>query len=337
MLKNKVALVVDVSGSMGSIRQQAIQVANSIIDSLKAESDKHKQRTELTLYVFDSYVTKVYSNVNVKKAKEFNPNDFRLGHSTSLFDATGEALEDFKDSVDYDDDETSFVCLVITDGGENSSKNYPGDGRKISKLIKEVQDTDRFTITFQVPRHGSSTLTRIGIPAANIREWEAGTVEGIRDVGRTMSHSLSGYYGQRAMGQTAMRNFYVQTDLSNLNTRKLESKLDDVSREFRLLTVDKEYQIRDFVENKLGVPYKTGSAYYQLLKTEEVQNHKKVLILDRRNNHIYGGKQARNLIGLPEHAKAKVEPGLHGNYDIFVQSTSVNRKVGRGTKVLVEK
>jgi hypothetical protein len=41
------------------------------------------------------------------------------------------------------------------------------------------------------------------------------------------------------------------------------------------------------------------------------------------------------MIGLPANADAKVEPGNHANYDIFVQSTSVNRKLPRGTKLIV--
>jgi hypothetical protein len=57
--------------------------------------------------------------------------------------------------------------------------------------------------------------------------------------------------------------------------------------------------------------------------------------MEKGSKAIYGGNAARSLIGLPYGAEAKVEPGNHANYDIFVQSTSTNRKLVRGTKLLV--
>jgi len=40
------------------------------------------------------------------------------------------------------------------------------------------------------------------------------------------------------------------------------------------------------------------------------------------------------LLGLPEVGSVAVNPGDHGNFNIFVQSTSVNRKLVAGTKAL---
>ncbi len=93
----------------------------------------------------------------------------------------------------------------------------------------------------------------------------------------------------------------------------------------------------DLVEEKVG-PYRIGCAFYELTKREQIQAHKNVLIREKnkRTAPIYGGKEARTLLGLPEHGDVKVTPGNHMNYSIFVQSTSRNRKLCRGTVCLYE-
>jgi len=100
--------------------------------------------------------------------------------------------------------------------------------------------------------------------------------------------------------------------------------------------VPRETEIREFVVEKLG-QYRVGDAFYQLTKKEMVQTQKALLLMEKGKGAIYGGPEARDLIGLPTGVNAKVEPGNHANYDIFVQSTSTNRKLVRGTKLLVRK
>ncbi len=92
------------------------------------------------------------------------------------------------------------------------------------------------------------------------------------------------------------------------------------------------------MEEKTKSPYIPGSVFYQLTKTEKIQPQKMVLIMKKGGKGIYGGDEARGLIGLPaseDWIEAKVKPGNHANFEIFVQSSSINRKLVRGTKVLV--
>ena len=49
---------------------------------------------------------------------------------------------------------------------------------------------------------------------------------------------------------------------------------------------------------------------------------------------VFSGPAARQLLGLPC-AEATVKPGENPAYTVFVQSTSVNRKLVPGTKLLV--
>ena len=114
--------------------------------------------------------------------------------------------------------------------------------------------------------------------------------------------------------------------------------LVDVSNQVtihRVKTVDHGIQIRDYVEQKLKKVYIRGSVFYQLTKTEKVQDYKEIAIRDRIKGHVYTGASARDLLGLPEYGEIKLIPGSHGQYDVFIQSTSVNRKLVADTDVLI--
>jgi hypothetical protein len=72
------------------------------------------------------------------------------------------------------------------------------------------------------------------------------------------------------------------------------------------------------------------------MKKELVQPGKSVAIFDKKSKLVYGGKCARQLLGLPEGINTKISPFDHGHYEIFLQSTSVNRKLPSHTKVLID-
>lgn len=55
--------------------------------------------------------------------------------------------------------------------------------------------------------------------------------------------------------------------------------------------------------------------------------------MEKGKGSVYGGEDARRLLDLPDHV-TKVRPGNHANFDIFIQSTSINRKLKNGTRVI---
>ena len=48
---------------------------------------------------------------------------------------------------------------------------------------------------------------------------------------------------------------------------------------------------------------------------------------------MYSGQEARQMIGLPD-MNVRVSPNHNADFDIFVQSTSINRKLIAGTRYL---
>jgi hypothetical protein len=59
------------------------------------------------------------------------------------------------------------------------------------------------------------------------------------------------------------------------------------------------------------------------------------LIRDKTTGSVYAGRDARDLLKLPVVGSCKLIPGDHGNFEVFIQSTSINRKLPKGTMVAI--
>lgn len=336
-MKNYISFVRDHSGSMRNIARHAARDYNENIASIKEEAINHGIDTIVSVielgYEDTDRVRTVVKNSSVIALTPIVETDYSArGHGTPLFDSVGEAIEQLKSVPDADDKTVSFVVFVTTDGGNNASTQY--SGADIARMVKELQMTDRWTFVFRVPAGYSSQLTRYGIPAGNIQEWD-NTAQGMTASTSTTKTAFRNFYAARATGVTSTRGFYADT--SNVTLKEVKAELNDISNQVDVYVVDSRndgVQIKDFVEAQ-GVNFVKGCAFYQLSKTETVQGYKQIAIRDRKTGAVYAGDAARDLLGLPRGGDIKVSPGADNRYDIFVQSTSVNRKLVKGTNLMI--
>lgn len=104
---------------------------------------------------------------------------------------------------------------------------------------------------------------------------------------------------------------------------------------FQVLDVDRDCSIKDFVTDN-GLAFKKGRGFYEFTKTETIQGYKEIIVLDKKTGDQFEGPVAREMLGLPEDSTARIKPTSLDKYTVFVQSTSVNRKLIGGTKFLYE-
>ncbi len=327
----------DHSGSMRSIGPAAAKDYNSLIESLKTESRNSNQDTIVSVVKCGTtraaLVTREIVNSNVSALKALTRHEYDTdGSSTPLFDSVGELINILSSVPDANDPTVAFVIMVITDGGENSSREWRN---KLIPKIQELQRTDRWTFIFRVPRGYGRELIGFGIPAGNILEWDQ-TDRGVELASQATAQAMTQFYQTRAMGQTSTQKFYA--DLSQVSESTIKQELVDISSEVQLWPVsekDNGAELRTFVESRLKGPMLKGASFYQLTKTEpKVQSYKKIAIRDKNTNAIYSGIHARDLLGLPHHTDVRLAPDKSGKYDIFIQSTSVNRKLAKNTQLL---
>lgn len=129
----------------------------------------------------------------------------------------------------------------------------------------------------------------------------------------------------------------VDTLLRKKNkTFRIATDLDAVEPgRFQILHVDNKVDIKGFVQST-GARFEKGKGFYQLTKTEDIQAYKEIVLQDKQTGDLYSGTKARELVGLPVGANAHFHPVSLQKYNVFVQSTSVNRKLMPHTLFLYE-
>jgi hypothetical protein len=330
--KTDVILVLDDSGSMAHIQTRTLQETNRFIAATKkgaAEAkEKTGQTTTFSTILFGSTVTVYEARTPIERVSElasYSPGQSR----THIVGGINKALD-----LVMQDNDTAFLIVVITDGGENVDLYNYAALASVKERIRLAQGTGRCTLTFQVPRgYTQNILGLFDVPAGNVMEWDQ-TDQGAEAAGAAREVATSGYFTARSRGMSSMDTFYAKTDLSKVTKTKLKRELTDISSKCRVWTVDKDDQISPFCARKSRTDYVSGAGFYQLYKREVVQPYKKVLIKPKDSDAIYGGDEARELIGIPVGQTVKLSPGNQGNYEVFVQSTSPNRKLPKGTQLV---
>ena len=83
--------------------------------------------------------------------------------------------------------------------------------------------------------------------------------------------------------------------------------------------------------------FKKGRGFYQLNKPELIQDYKEVIVRRKSDGKIVTGDSVREVLGIPKAAKKfKLDLAEISDFDVFVQSTSVNRMLLPDTEFLYE-
>lgn len=119
----EIVLVVDRSGSMRSIREDAEGGVNSLID----EQKKVPGEANVTLVQFDAEIETVMDAVPIQEAKEYY---LMPGGRTALFDAVGSTIQRVGErlaAMPEAERPEKVLFVIVTDGFENASREYTRD------------------------------------------------------------------------------------------------------------------------------------------------------------------------------------------------------------------
>jgi hypothetical protein len=248
---------------------------------------------------------------------------------TALVDSVVKSQDDLSTTSQIYGDH-AFLTFVLTDGMENHSKN---SWTVLPKYTAKA--AENWTVGFLVPdSQGRAYLTRAGVPNDSIAIWDATNAKGISDSFTTIRNATDNFMSARASGVRGTRSVF-STGADAVNKRTVSSALKPLrSNEYQLVSVNGKTSIDEFVRS-LGYNYSKGMGYYQLTKTENIQPQKQIIVVEKATGKAYSGKQARDLIGLPN-ITVRVKPDYNPDYDIFVQSTSLNRNLMPQTKLLIK-
>jgi len=134
----EIVFILDRSGSMASIKNDAIGGFNSFLE----EQKKVPGEANLTLVLFDHEYNLFYNGVKLQNAKPLDNSTYVPRGTTALLDAVGRTIDDVGvrlDSLPEEDRPEKVIVGILTDGFENASKDYTNT--RISEMIDLQQKT----------------------------------------------------------------------------------------------------------------------------------------------------------------------------------------------------
>lgn len=135
----EIIIVLDRSGSMASIMTDTIGGYNTLINKQKTELGK----AIVTTALFDNEYTLLYNGVDIEKVQTLDEGVYIPRGSTSLYDAVGRTIMDVSARIsrtEEDERPGKVIMAIITDGQENTSKEFKGE--QVAKLVEEKRTAD---------------------------------------------------------------------------------------------------------------------------------------------------------------------------------------------------
>ncbi len=134
----ELVFILDKSGSMAGLETDTIGGFNSMLARQQAVDGE----CNITTVLFDNSYELLHDRIDIRAVSPITEKDYRVGGSTALLDAIGRTIRKISSAQMHTADDyraENVLFVIITDGEENSSREYPAE--KIKAQI-ERQKTD---------------------------------------------------------------------------------------------------------------------------------------------------------------------------------------------------
>ena len=129
----ELVFILDKSGSMGGLEKDTIGGYNSMLAKQKAVAGE----ALITTVLFDNNYELLHDRIDIRAVRPITEKEYSVGGTTALLDAIGKTIHKIGNvqkntTEDYRAEKVIFV--IITDGEENSSREYSSD--RIKQMIE---------------------------------------------------------------------------------------------------------------------------------------------------------------------------------------------------------
>jgi Mg-chelatase subunit ChlD len=197
-----IVLVVDRSGSMASVKEDAEGGINAFL----AKQAKQPGEALVTLLQFDTEYEFLYQGVPIEQAPKYELNPRGM---TALLDAVGRAINETGERLAKmaEEDRPSLVVIVVmTDGQENSSKEFTKS--QLKKMIKRQQNEFNWHFTFLGANQDAfAEAGGMGIQAAGVANYTTGKVAA---AWQGTAGKVARMRNQRSAGETVTNEFTTE-------------------------------------------------------------------------------------------------------------------------------
>ena len=159
--KTYLAFVLDESGSMSVCRQATINGYNEYLVTLRNQDGVESIKASLTK--FNTEFNQVYADIELKDVPDLTLDTYQPDGFTALYDAIAHTLLALDEVVKKKD---RVLCAILTDGAENSSKEYTH--QQIFDMIKEREQKGNWTFVYIGANQDAYAVgMSMGVPMAN--------------------------------------------------------------------------------------------------------------------------------------------------------------------------
>ena len=135
-------IILDESGSMSALEKVCVTGVNETIQTIRSSYEQlPEQKQYLTFLTFSTMGGEAFRThmdmAEITDVQEYRSESYRPTGGTPLYDAMGLSLTRLEKNVT---DEDIVLVTVITDGYENSSRDY--DSEKLRALIQRLDEKD---------------------------------------------------------------------------------------------------------------------------------------------------------------------------------------------------
>lgn len=124
--------IIDASGSMFPIKNDTIGGFNSFFEDQKKANINQLGDLTVSIYVFNNTINSICRMKSLNDIPDIS-SLYKPSGCTALYDAIGEAINQTDIDLKDKDNIEKVICVIITDGQENSSKSFSQNA--INELI----------------------------------------------------------------------------------------------------------------------------------------------------------------------------------------------------------
>lgn len=165
-------IILDESGSMSSIREQALSGANETLQTIRmAQQENPDDHQMISFVTFDTgarrpFVRALIECERIEAVSDISPAQYQPYGGTPLYDAMGLSITALKDLVKEGD---HVLVTVITDGFENSSNIYTAE--MIKELVESL--TNQGWVFTYIGANQDSKQTASGLGIRSTMDFQA--------------------------------------------------------------------------------------------------------------------------------------------------------------------
>ena len=188
-------IVLDASGSMYSIRNEAIAGVVETVQTIRtAQKDNANQEHLFSLVVFNGRsIATVYDRMPIDKVPDLDANDYQPTDNTPLYDAMGNAITNLQRYINEDD---NVLVTVITDGYENSSVEW--NHQRVFQLVEDLKKKNWLFTYIGANQDALKVAKGMGIDHSMSYMSDA---EGTKAMFRKERFSRKAFYGKLSAGK----------------------------------------------------------------------------------------------------------------------------------------